>query len=209
MAAGVYAEHGEYDSLFLSNYLDVFVKDALKRVPGVGRRHRSSASASTRCGCGSIRRGWRRAGSPRGDVDAARCASRTCRSRPAAVGQPPARAGQIYQISVRAAGRLSEPSRVRQHHRQGRRRRLARPAEGRRPRRARRRDLRRATCASRASRRSASASSSCRRPTRSTSYDHVLARARAAVEASFPPGLQVPDRVRHDDGRQATRSARC
>ena len=36
MAVGVYSEKGEYDSLFLSNYLDVYVKDALKRVPGVG-----------------------------------------------------------------------------------------------------------------------------------------------------------------------------
>ena len=35
MAAGVYAEDGQYDSLFMSNYLDVFVRDALKRVPGV------------------------------------------------------------------------------------------------------------------------------------------------------------------------------
>src|SRR3954465_10965402 len=35
-AVGVYSEHGEYDSLFMSNYLDVFVKDALKRIPGVG-----------------------------------------------------------------------------------------------------------------------------------------------------------------------------
>src|SRR5919107_32248 len=35
MAVGVFAEKGEYDSLFLSNYLDVYVKDALKRVPGV------------------------------------------------------------------------------------------------------------------------------------------------------------------------------
>ena len=26
----------QYDSLFLSNYIDVYVKDALKRVPGVG-----------------------------------------------------------------------------------------------------------------------------------------------------------------------------
>ncbi len=33
--AGVYSEHGEYDSLFLSNYIDVYVRDALKRVPGV------------------------------------------------------------------------------------------------------------------------------------------------------------------------------
>src|SRR5258705_8353809 len=35
MAAGAYAEQGEYDSLFLSNYIDVYIKDALKRVPGV------------------------------------------------------------------------------------------------------------------------------------------------------------------------------
>src|SRR5215208_3102989 len=35
MGVGVYAENQEYDSLFLSNYLDVFVRDALKRIPGV------------------------------------------------------------------------------------------------------------------------------------------------------------------------------
>src|ERR687891_532395 len=35
MGAGVYSDRGEYDSLFLSNYIDVYVKDALKRVPGV------------------------------------------------------------------------------------------------------------------------------------------------------------------------------
>src|SRR5271156_5844354 len=34
--AGVYTENGQYDSLFLSNYLDIYVKDAVKRVPGVG-----------------------------------------------------------------------------------------------------------------------------------------------------------------------------
>jgi HAE1 family hydrophobic/amphiphilic exporter-1 len=34
--AGIYAEHGEYSNLFISNYLDVYVKDALKRVKGVG-----------------------------------------------------------------------------------------------------------------------------------------------------------------------------
>src|SRR4029079_19063607 len=35
LGAGVYAEHNEYDSLFMSNYLDVYVRDAIKRVPGV------------------------------------------------------------------------------------------------------------------------------------------------------------------------------
>jgi HAE1 family hydrophobic/amphiphilic exporter-1 len=34
--AGIYAEHGEYSNLFISNYVDVYVKDALKRVKGVG-----------------------------------------------------------------------------------------------------------------------------------------------------------------------------
>src|SRR6202171_4031788 len=34
--AGVYSDTGQYDSLFLSNYMDVYVKDALKRVKGVG-----------------------------------------------------------------------------------------------------------------------------------------------------------------------------
>ena len=36
LAVGVYAENQRYDSLFISNYLDVYVKDALKRVKGVG-----------------------------------------------------------------------------------------------------------------------------------------------------------------------------
>src|SRR5512134_2134689 len=35
MGVGVYSERGEYDTLFMSNYLDVYVRDALKRVPGV------------------------------------------------------------------------------------------------------------------------------------------------------------------------------
>jgi hydrophobic/amphiphilic exporter-1 (mainly G- bacteria), HAE1 family len=34
-AGALYSEHGEYDPLFVSNYIDVFIRDALKRVPGV------------------------------------------------------------------------------------------------------------------------------------------------------------------------------
>src|SRR5439155_1169143 len=33
---GASAEGGQYDALFISNYIDRFVKDELKRVPGVG-----------------------------------------------------------------------------------------------------------------------------------------------------------------------------
>ncbi len=35
-AVGFYCEHGEYSNQFISNYLDVYVKDSLKRIPGVG-----------------------------------------------------------------------------------------------------------------------------------------------------------------------------
>ena len=36
LAAGAFAENDEYDPLFISNYVDRFVNDELKRVPGVG-----------------------------------------------------------------------------------------------------------------------------------------------------------------------------
>ncbi|MBV9947830.1 MAG: efflux RND transporter permease subunit, partial [Myxococcales bacterium] len=31
----LFAEHGEYDQKFISNYADVFLRDAVKRIPGV------------------------------------------------------------------------------------------------------------------------------------------------------------------------------
>jgi HAE1 family hydrophobic/amphiphilic exporter-1 len=37
LAAAAYAEKGEYDPLFISNYLDRFVVDEIKRVAGVGQ----------------------------------------------------------------------------------------------------------------------------------------------------------------------------
>ncbi|MBN3948786.1 MAG: efflux RND transporter permease subunit [Nostoc sp. NMS7] len=33
---GFYAENSEYDNIFLSNYVDLYITDAIKRVPGVG-----------------------------------------------------------------------------------------------------------------------------------------------------------------------------
>src|SRR5919206_4672061 len=36
LAAAAYAENGQYDPLFISNYIDRFVVDEIKRVPGVG-----------------------------------------------------------------------------------------------------------------------------------------------------------------------------
>jgi HAE1 family hydrophobic/amphiphilic exporter-1 len=107
-AAGVYSETGEYDSLFLSNYIDVYVKDAIKRVPGVGDAiifgERKYAM-----------RLW---------LDPGRMAQRglsatnvlnalqeqNAQVAAGQIGQQPASNGQAYQFSVRAVGRLTEPS---------------------------------------------------------------------------------------------------
>jgi len=106
--AGVYSENGQYDSLFLSNYLDVYVKDALKRVKGVGDAivfgERKYAM-----------RLW---------LDPAKMAQRgltatnvlsalqeqNVQVTAGQIGQPPSPEGQAFQISVRAIGRLSEAS---------------------------------------------------------------------------------------------------
>src|ERR687892_2257757 len=108
MAVGVYAEKGEYDSLFLSNYLDVYVKDALKRVPGVadvtifGER-----KYSMRLWLDPVRLAARQLTA--GDVVNA-LREQNVNVAAGSVGESPAREGQTYQISVRAAGRLSESS---------------------------------------------------------------------------------------------------
>ena len=108
MAAGVYAEGGRYDSLFMSNYLDVFVRDALKRIPGVaeviifGER-----KYAMRLWIDPTRLASR--GLTAADVTGA-LREQNVQVAAGAVGQPPVPSGQLYQISVRAAGRLSEPS---------------------------------------------------------------------------------------------------
>ena len=108
LAAGAFAEHGEYDLAFVSNYVDRFVKDELKRVPGVGdvvlfgeRRY------AMRLWIDPDRLAGRNI-----TADEVVQALREQNVQVAAgqVGAPPARAGQTYQISVRAAGRLSEPA---------------------------------------------------------------------------------------------------
>ena len=105
-AAGLYSDNGQYDSLFISNYLDVYVRDALKRVRGVGD---------------AILFGERKY-AMRLWLDPARMAERgiTATNMLSAlqeqnvqvaagqVGQPPSHTGQVYQISVRAVGRLTE-----------------------------------------------------------------------------------------------------
>ena len=106
MAAGVYSQEGEYDSLFLSNYIDVYVKDAIKRVPGVsdvlifGER-----KYSMRLWLDPQRLAARQVTA--NDVTSA-LREQNVQVAAGALGQAPAPAGQLYQMSVRVEGRLAE-----------------------------------------------------------------------------------------------------
>jgi HAE1 family hydrophobic/amphiphilic exporter-1 len=107
LAAGIFSEQDEYDSLFLSNYVDLYVKDALKRIPGVGdvivfgeRKY------SMRLWLDPDRLAARRLTA--GDVVQA-LREQNVQVAAGAVGQAPAPSGQMYQLSVRALGRLHEP----------------------------------------------------------------------------------------------------
>jgi len=108
MGVGVYAENGEYDSLFLSNYIDLYIKDAIKRVAGVGdviifgeRKY------AMRLWVDPDRLAAR--GLTASDVVNA-LREQNVQVAAGQVGQQPAPPDQVYQISVRAVGRLTEPS---------------------------------------------------------------------------------------------------
>ena len=107
LAAGVYADNGQYDPLFISNYLDRFVKDDLQRVPGVGNIIIfGERKYAMRLWLDPDRLAGR--GITAGEVVGA-LREQNVQVAAGQIGSAPARAGQIYQISVRAVGRLSEP----------------------------------------------------------------------------------------------------
>ncbi|MGA2050711.1 MAG: efflux RND transporter permease subunit [Terracidiphilus sp.] len=108
LGAGFYTEDGRYSPEFLSNYLDVYVKDAIKRVPGVG----------------DVMIFGERKYAMRIWLDPVRMASRALTATdvinalveqnveiPAGqLGQQPADLKQSFQIPVRVVGRLSSPA---------------------------------------------------------------------------------------------------
>jgi HAE1 family hydrophobic/amphiphilic exporter-1 len=108
MAAGFYADNDRYDYSFISNYLDIYVKDALKRVPGVGDvMIFGERKYSMRLWLDPVRLAGR--GLTASDVvDALR--EQNVQIAAGQVGQAPASPDQAYQISVRAVGRLREPA---------------------------------------------------------------------------------------------------
>ncbi len=107
-AAGFFTRDARYSNEFISNYLDVYVRDAIKRVPGVGDviifGERKYAM-----------RIW---------LDPAKLATRSLTATdvvnalveqnveiPAGqLGQPPSNPNQAFQIPVRVVGRLTDPA---------------------------------------------------------------------------------------------------
>ncbi|AVH67058.1 hydrophobe/amphiphile efflux-1 family RND transporter [Nostoc sp. 'Peltigera membranacea cyanobiont' 213] len=108
LAIGLYAENKEYDNTFLSNYADLYLADALKRVKGVSN---AQIFGERRYAM----RLW---------LDPSRLANRGLTTQDVAdalseqnlqvgagrIGQEPAPKGQRYQLDVRAASRLTEPA---------------------------------------------------------------------------------------------------
>ncbi|MDZ8110395.1 MAG: efflux RND transporter permease subunit [Nostoc sp. DedQUE12a] len=108
LAIGLFAENNEYDNIFLSNYADLYIADALKRVKGVSN---AQVFGERRYAM----RLW---------LDPSRLASRGLTTQDVAnalseqnlqvgagrIGQEPAPEGQRYQLDVRASSRLAEPA---------------------------------------------------------------------------------------------------
>src|SRR5688500_14941987 len=107
-AGAVFAPNGEYDSLFMSNYIDIYIKDALKRVTGVADvQIFGERKYSMRIWLDPVRLAARHITA--GDVVEA-LREQNVNVAAGSIGDAPARAGQSYQISVRAAGRLRDSS---------------------------------------------------------------------------------------------------
>ena len=108
VAFGVYAEHGEYDNLFISNYLDVYVRDALKRLKGVGDvQIFGERKYAMRLWLDPVKLAARNLTAP-DVVNALR--EQNVQVAAGEVGQPPAPTNQGYEVSVRAVGRLVDPN---------------------------------------------------------------------------------------------------
>ncbi len=107
LVVGVYCLHNEYDAQFMSNYVDVYMRDSLKRIKGVS----------------DVQIFAERKYAMRIWLDPVLLASRSLTATDVLtalreqnvevaagqVGQPPVPQGQGFEISVRVVGRLSEP----------------------------------------------------------------------------------------------------
>jgi len=103
---GFFARDNRYSAQFISNYLDVYVRDAIKRVPGVGNvLIFGERKYAMRLWLDPQKLAAR--GLSAGDVTTA-LREQNVQVAAGAVGDAPADANQMFTISVRAAGRLTE-----------------------------------------------------------------------------------------------------
>jgi len=107
-AAFVSDPPGRYSDLFISNYIDVYVKDALKRVSGVGNvLIFGERKYAMRIWLDPDRLAAR--GLTAADVVSA-LSEQNVEIPAGQVGQPPSDPTQRYQITVNVVGRLSDPA---------------------------------------------------------------------------------------------------
>ncbi|MGH9589038.1 MAG: efflux RND transporter permease subunit [Terracidiphilus sp.] len=105
--AGFYTLDGRYSSEFISNYLAVYVVDALKRVPGVGDiRIFGERRYAMRLWLDPVKMAAR--GLTAADVISA-LEEQNVEIPAGQLGQPPSGANQAFEIPVRVVGRLSSP----------------------------------------------------------------------------------------------------
>jgi HAE1 family hydrophobic/amphiphilic exporter-1 len=107
MSFGLYSPDERYDSKFLSNYADVNLRDAIKRVRGVGEvRIFGERKFSMRLWLDPTELARRKL-TPQDVVRALQ--EQNLQVAAGQVGQAPSRTDQPYQLAVRARGRLIEP----------------------------------------------------------------------------------------------------
>jgi HAE1 family hydrophobic/amphiphilic exporter-1 len=106
--AGFYADHGQYSNLFISNYVNVYVSDALKRVPGVGNTNIfGERMYAMRLWLDPLKLAAR--GLTATDVVTA-LQQQNVEIPAGQIGQPPADPNQQYQIAINVIGRLTTPA---------------------------------------------------------------------------------------------------
>ena len=106
--AGFFSRDGRYSSEFISNYLEVYVKDALKRVPGVGDvMIFGERKYAMRIWLDPVRMAAR--GLTATDVVNA-LTEQNVEIPAGQLGQPPADSKQAFQVPVRVVGRLTSPA---------------------------------------------------------------------------------------------------
>ena len=108
MSFGLFSKDNRYTQGFLSNYADVYIRDSLKRIPGVGDvrifGERKFAMRVWLDPTELARRGL----TPQ-DVQRA-LLEQNIQVATGQIGQPPSSPDQPYQLAVRAQGRLVEPA---------------------------------------------------------------------------------------------------